>query len=375
MRGSVVLLAGVLGVGLLMGLIGTARAGDPDLAKFLLQHGRTALLKGDYDDALTKLRKARVEDPTLIEATYVIALVLERKKEPTKAVLEYRAFQLGAEAAQRDAKLSKKMSKFLKKAMGRLKALDAGNTEINKAQAAFATGLCISARAMASTDAGLAIRMLKVARAAAPDHNDARNMLDEMASGFIPLASVFDSVHDWQDVIKSSMLGKNPGWTYQGTKIAVTTLGGSLIRPPGGYESGPTYALTADLALKDKPSLQKTMTAGLLFGIAKDEGFAAIILQDEGKKDRLALSAMSLSPPKDRPLKIVNLPKWTGGTTHRVSVLVEGKRIRLFFDNELAIDHKVSGRDDLGGTIGVSFQNTTLDIKQFRVGKVVGGAK
>lgn len=375
MMGSVSLRSMAVVGCLLLGFMGSARAGDPDLAKFLLQHGQAALSKGEYDDALTKLRKAREEDPKLIEATYVIALVLERKRDLPKAIVEYRTFKLSAEAAEREGALSKRLAKILKKALVRLKALDAGNTALNKVQAAFADRMCVAARAVAARDPSLTHRMLKVARGAAPDHPETRNLLDEMESGFTPLPSEFDGVHDWLDLIKGKMFGTNEGWTYTDTKIAISALRGSVARPPGGYESGPRYAITADFGLREIPSLEKTTTAGLLFGLVDGQGFGAMLFHDEGKSDRLALVMVSLNPPKDRPLEVVDIPTWTLDKTHRVSVLVQGAKVKVYFDNVLAISLKVPGHKDLNGTIGVSLQNTTLDIKQFRVGKVVGGAK
>ncbi len=354
---------------------GSSEAGDPDLAEFLLTHGRTAISRGEYDDALTKLHKARSEDETLIEATYLIATVHERKKALAKAVAEYRAFQRLAEAAQREGKLSKSLAKLLSKATGRLKALDAGNTAIDRAQAAFVDKLCLTARTMAATDPNLAIRVLKVARLAAPDHNDARNMLAEMASGAIPLPAAFDRVHDWQDLIKSSLLGTGPAWTYKEGLISVAASGGTLIRPPGGFDSGRAYAYSVDLILMKIPSTERTMSVGLIFAIAKDEGFGFMLFHDEGKDDRVALTSVSLKPPKDRVMKVLKMAKWEPGVRHRLSVLVDGPNIQLFLDNELAIKHKASGRDDLSGTIGISHQNVHLDMRQLRVGSIPKGSK
>jgi hypothetical protein len=68
---------------------------------------------------------------------------------------------------------------------------------------------------------------------------------------------------------------------------------GASARPPSGYKTGPAYVHAADFALEARPAPGVTSTPGLLFGLAPDDGFGALLMHDEGKKDRVALAAVS----------------------------------------------------------------------------------
>src|SRR5262245_28119023 len=90
-RGVALVATASLLLSLLLGL-GRVHAADPELARFLLQGGKDDLAKGNAADALTKLTKAREEDPSLAEVAYWMGAALEARGNVPAAVEEYRTF-------------------------------------------------------------------------------------------------------------------------------------------------------------------------------------------------------------------------------------------------------------------------------------------
>src|SRR5689334_17443934 len=80
-------------------LLRQAQAGDKEMARFLLDSGKKAVEKKQWDDAITKLQRARVEDASLIETGYWIAFAYDKKGTANEALKAYRAFRQDVRSA------------------------------------------------------------------------------------------------------------------------------------------------------------------------------------------------------------------------------------------------------------------------------------
>ena len=358
---------------LILGLAGHASAGDPELAAFLLKHGRIAISKGDHADALTKLQKARLEDPSLIEATYWIAVAHEKSRDKRQAVHEYRAFCRSAEPQERGGALGKDLAKLLRKAKSRLRSLDAANLEIDKAQAAFADDLCEMARTLPEGDDSLMVRVLTVIERAWPEHREAMDLLAEFRRASVPSPGVFGRVTEWHDLIKNGLFGKNDDWTYGKRRIDVSSGQGSVCLPPSAFDSGPSYVYTASMTLGPRVDENRTMVTGLMFALVNGHGFCALLLHNQGRKDRVALAEAAIDPPRNRPIKVVDMDPWLPEQTRRLSVVVEGNTIQVFLGTKPVIEHEVSDLQTLRGGIAVTHQNIRMQFGQIRIGALAGG--
>lgn len=104
-----------------------ARA-DEEVAKFLLEQAKKSISLRRYDEAVTKLERARTEDPALLEASYLLGQVFEKMKQPGKALGAYRTFRDAC--AKKGAALDKKIARLLARAEKRIATLGKGEREL-----------------------------------------------------------------------------------------------------------------------------------------------------------------------------------------------------------------------------------------------------
>jgi tetratricopeptide (TPR) repeat protein len=108
----------------------TVVAGDAVVARTLLQNGKKAVTYRKYDEAVTLLRKALVEDPDLAEAAYWIGVALDRSKDDLGALAAYRDFL--AILDRKGAAATPEEKKLRGTAQRRVDALAAGEKEFRK---------------------------------------------------------------------------------------------------------------------------------------------------------------------------------------------------------------------------------------------------
>ena len=347
-----------------------AWAGDAELAKFLLDHGRKALDKGDEEDALTKLEKARVEDPTLHEATYWIGATHEKLDNRARAVEEYRTYVEALESEANARKLSRDESSLLKKARSRLDTLDAANRAVEKSNLAFIDKLIDFAAGAKKKDPELAIRALRIALDLVPGHADAANALSELQGPTSTGSPVLEGFDDTWDLIKSVGFGVNDGWTYDkgDPKLTISKgVPGSLSRSLNRFDSGSQFGFEADVSFLKQARTDKTPVCGIGFGFRTSTGFMLLLIPD----------ALSLEEAQERgfkPLARTKVAAWAPGDRRLVGIRVEGRRVRIFLNGEQVLEHTLE--EEPGGDLGMFYENIDyrLDRLMFaRPGK--GGGK
>jgi hypothetical protein len=346
-----------------------AGAGDRDLAQFLLKHGRESLDKGDAADALSKLEKARIEDPGLIEATYWVALANEKGGNLARAIVEYRTYVDLAAAKEAGAGLSRDEGSLLKKARSRLDTLDAGTREIERSNDAFAAKVLALAKPLVEKDPALAERALRVLVGVCPGHAEALRLLAQAAPAEAEGEGVLAGLPDRWDLLKSHAFGKNDGWVYGDDTLDVTAPKGEMVMTPGGYDSGPIYAMEARLDFGGALNPGKSAVVGLAFGVSGGEAIALLLPAGQVTLERAAKGGfVRLGGKATTP--------WQSGVPRTLAVRVEGLTVRAYLDGELVVEHVVEKRADLAGDIGLFHENCKVRYTRImfaRPGK--GGAK
>jgi hypothetical protein len=342
-----------------------AFAGDAEVAKFLLKSGREDLDKGKPNDALTKLEKARTEDPSLIEASYWIGAVHEAKKDPLRALAEYRSFLRGLEAAMRDGTATKELLALEKKARTRVAALDAAGGEISKANAALAQQLMAFATAQVGKDDALAERALRALLRVVPEHAEAAAVLarvtGETSSAQDPLAAV----KEWWDLIASRGFGVNDGWTYGGGEILIDPPShvGKGVLGPAPIVSGPSFVIESEFTLEGIKLATKLPSAGVTFGTIKGSGYGVTIF-----KERLILQKVGRTGLAE--IEAVPMSEYRVGDRHRLVIAVERQRVRAYINGRVRIDRRITDRPHYAGEIGIKHENATLRFHRLRWGNL-----
>jgi len=344
-------------------------AGDPDLAKFLLQAGKDALAKGNAVDALTKLEKARDEDPTLLEVAYWMGAALEARGDTPGAVESYRTF-LGGLAAAGPTEASKEVLALQKKAQARVDALDAARREVERAHEAFAAQVFALAERVAETDAHLAERALRLLLAVQPDNAKARDLLAVVAStaGAAPTSAALRGLPEVWDLIASHGLGSSDDWTYGATTLEVRQGKGALHRTPSGYDSGPTYAMEVEMELQGQPLADRVSVAGLSFGWGTDDGYTLILVNSQ-------LELGTIGRRGKMQLERVPAPPWKAGKRRTLAVRVEGRRLTGYLDGKPLISKEFDVDEPLGGDVGLIFENVNVTVHRLVLARPTEGAK
>jgi len=348
-----------------------ALAGDPELAKFLLQAGKDALAKGNAADALTKLEKAREEDPTLLDLTYWIGAALEARGDTPGAVESYRAY-LGGLGVAGAAEPSKEALVLQKKAQARIDVLDAARRDIERAHEAFAAQVFALAERVAETDANLAERALRLLLAVNPENAKARDLLAVVAtgtgSGAAPTSAALRGLPEVLDLIASHGLGKSDDWTYGTSTLEVRQGKGAIHRTPDGYDSGPTYAMETEMELHSATLADRVSVAGLSFGWGADDGYTLILVNSE-------LQLGTVGKRGKMQLERVPVPGWQTGKRRTVAVRVEGRRVTGYVDGRPLIKKEFDVGTPLGGDVGLIFENVNLTVHRLVLARLTAGAK
>jgi hypothetical protein len=347
--------AAALGCALLLAALPSAVAGDPALAKFLLQHGKEALQKGDAAGALSKFEKAREEDPELVEVVYWQGAAREARNDPAGAIADYRAF---VEQISKQETPAKDLLALQKKAQARLLVLDAARVEIDKAHATFGDQMVELARSKRETNPDLAVRALKLVLAVHPDHAEAARLLAELVGDVPGKGTLLAGLGKEWDLIASHGMGMNDGWTYGAGRLDLRVGKGALIIVPAEYDSGPTYAVEAVIERAAPPQPGGTTVFGMVFGWVAKNGFALMLVDN-----RMLIETFAASNHSGLAEKAI--PPWSPGERRKITARVRGTRIEAFMDDKKMLDVQAPGRSHLAGNIGVVNENVQLTLHRF----------
>jgi hypothetical protein len=388
-----------LGFALAVVLAPGARAGDAELAKFLLKGGKDDLAKKQYEQAATKLERAEKEDPELLEAVYWLAVVAERKGDVPGSLTQYRRF-CAAVLAKKGA--TKEEAALQKKAQERLSALAAGETERRKLDDGFVEALMGFARANFVRDPAITGEALRMVLELRPEHEEARRLVEKIgvtgvrptpepskpeekkpegdepeeeeapnkpASPAEPMTPSSKLVKKWTEYTDGVVMGKNTGWTYANGMLTIEKPGGSMTRAPRALTAGAKYVVEMEARIVERIAGEKKPTLGFMFAYARpagathddasfyfhlfDEGSAILHRNQDGGRDDVY--RVDLKPP--------GFGKW-----HRLAVVVQGTKMEMWVDGKKVTDYSAQGRDDLVGEVGIFHQACKAEIRRLRCG-------
>lgn len=349
----------------LLAIVAPAYAGDAEVAKFLLKSGREDLDKGKVNDALTKLEKARAEDPGLLEASFWIGAAHDQKKDAARALTEYRAFLTGLQDAMRGGSATKELLALEKRARTRVAALDAAGSDMAKANTAWAQQLYAFASGQVGKDDTLAERALRALLRVVPDHAEASALLAKVTGQASGEDDPLAAVKEWWNLISSRAFGVNDAWEYRGGEI--------LINPPAGpgkavfgttpVVTGPSFAFEAEFTLDGIHVPTKVPAAGLTFGTIKGSGYGVTVLRERILLQKVGRTGLA-------EIESVPVPEWRVGARHKLAIVVERQRVRAYLDDKLLLDRRINDRAHYAGEVGVAYENVRVRFHVLRFGNL-----
>jgi tetratricopeptide (TPR) repeat protein len=341
----------------------SAGAEDSALAKFLLEGGRKDLEKKQYDDALTKLEKAAVEDPKLLEARYWIAVANERKGDVPKAVAAYRAFRDACAAATPPP--DKELAKLLKATEARLTVLAAAEVELQKLNEAFVAKALAFAKGNYVRDPVLATRALQDVLLLAPGHAEATALLEKLTGlgttkKSNPDGGPYKDVAQWDDFLRTKFLGTNAGWEYTEDLLKIDKKGGSFVWPRREYTAPKAYVVELEAQIVE--AYPSKSCFGIGFGKKGEDSWYALHL---GKTE---VVLWRVDGPSHKDLLTITREPLEIGTWNRLALVVDGLKLEGFLNDKKVLSFEVTDRDNLGGPIGIWYQDSRFEIRRFRAG-------
>jgi len=369
----------VRGVGLILltllaGVAGGNRAdADEEVARFLLSGAKKAISVRKYDEAVVKLERARTEDPGLLEVAYVLGQVYEKKKEPGKALGAYRAFRDGCRS--NGAQLDAKTARLLKLAERRIATLGKGEVELEKLQRIFGNAVTGFAMRMHATDPDIAVDALRRVLAVAPEHGAARKLLDELvgsddmttSGGDIdPKAVPIAGIKIWVDLLRQRAIPAGKETSYQSKVLTIDSEGGTIYWTDPFKRAPETFVYEMDFRFV------KDYSNGYLVGLAfahDDE-----VARGGGKEFVMAFAQKSqativhASDDKNHEIAQTATKANKFGIWKRLTVAVEGRKVRVLLDGKQILNTSVPGRKKLSGPIGIFHQRCVAEIRMLRLG-------
>ncbi len=369
--GSIV---GFLALALLAGFTSGLRAhADGDVAAFLLEQAKKAIAVRKYDEAVTKLERARTEDPELFEASYLLGQVLEKRKEPAKALAAFRVFRDACTAP--GATLDKKTARLLKRARKRIAILGKGEVALEKLQAAFSDAVVRFARRMQVRDTDIAIDGLRRVLSVLPGDEDARALLATLTGSEDPAAPHGDTdpkaapiagIKVWRDLLAKRGIPPGQTTSYKRKVLTIDSEGGTI------YWTDPTTDAPGTYVYEMEFRFLKEYANGYLLGLAfgDDEAVArngsTECVMAFAEKTLVTLIHASGGQNIDVG-RAVRKPT-PMGTWMRLTVAVQGRKVRVFLDGEQVLHRSVPGRKTLNGRIGVFHQRCAAEVRTLRLG-------
>ena len=356
---------------LLAGLSDAAPAGaDEEVARFLLGQAKKALSTRKFDEAVTKLERAREEDPDLLEAAYVLGQVYEKKKEPAKALGAYRAFRDGCRI--KGAELDVKLARLLKRASKRIAVLGKGEVALEKLQRAFCGNLLKFATRQQKEDPDIAVDALRRVLAVAPEHAAARTLLDELVGaddattsdgGVDPRTVPIRGIKVWDDLLVHRAIPAGKRTSYKGKVLTIDNQGGTIYWTDPYKRAPETFVYEMEFRfVKDHAN---GYLLGLAFGLDRESGGEDFVMAFAQRSQATIVHA---SNGKQIDIAETATKPNGYGVWKRFTVAVEGRKVRVRLDGKQILNASVPGRKQLSGPIGIFHQRCAAEIRMLRLG-------
>jgi len=349
-------------------------AGDEEVAQFLLGQAKKAISMRQFDEAIQKLERARAEDPKLVEASYLLGQVFEKTKEPGKALGAYRACRDAGAALGEE--LDRKAAGLVKKAEKRIQVLGKGEAEFDKAQDAFAKELTAFATRMQGEDPDIAIDALRRVLAVAPAHKPAADLLAHLtgvddltdASGDVdPMVSPIPGVTEWRDMLKTRDIPPSGEKSYSRRVLTLDQEDGSVFWTGGPTKAPETFVYDMEFRFV------KEHARGYLLGFAFARDETAERRQGGNEfvtafAQKTLVNLVQATGGKNNDVAETAIDPLAMGTWHRLTVAVEGRKVRLLLDGKKLLTSSIPGRKSLDGPVGLFHQRCVCEIRVLRLG-------
>ena len=341
-------------------LVVGAHAGDPVMARSHVESAKDAIEQKKYDTALALLTKARAEDAELLDVTYWEALAQEKRGDAAAALRAYRTFRDAAGIAQARAALTKELDGLLKKAQARVAALAPGEAEEARLRSGLAGELLGIVKSKEAKDRAAAAIAVEALLRAYPDHAEARQALARLTvlplrQGEFPLPAPLQAIGTWNDMIANTPFGSIAEWTYVEPGLRVE---GS--RCVGAAEP---LLVKDDCAFDLELRLVATKSADWHAGWRLNERPAA--LNCGFREGTAAMSTGVEGGRTAQPVEARKVAELVPGVWHRLSVLVEQKKVHMWVDGGKPIVHAWPALTP-NTELALDWHDCTFEMRTFR---------
>lgn len=333
------------------------------MARTLLEGGRKAISARKYDDALSVLRKALVEDPHLVEAAYWIAVAHEKGGDDSAALPAYREFLSLLE--KKSAGPSPEEKKLQPLAEKRVEALSVGEKEFEKIEDKYISDLLDFARDRFVRDPGVAVRALDLVLAIRPKYPAAVALKEKIAGkgGEQAAAGAFADVAQWRDLIADRTIIPVPGrYTYTGETLTADMRDPHLTWPRNVIDMGSNFAYEIEFRVLE--AYEAGWSVGLAFANSK-EGYYKAMVEQAVLTLRAGKHGANGSDVKAAPLQNLDPAAW-----HRLGVVVRGNSVQVWFEGRKVIEERIPSRPELTGEMGVGLVGCRTEWRVFRAGRL-----
>ncbi len=353
--------------GLVIGALAAfSRAGDPDVADFLLKKAEKALRAKDYESAASDFRRARDEYTPLPLASYGLGVALEKLERESEAIAAYRQCvaevdEASAPAAQRRA--ARRASSALRRLRRRYKDLD-------RATQAFLKELTKFVREHKKSDPKWARTACETILRIEPSHREARRVLDELVSSKPKPQKKKDedkpkTEKGWGsplvegDDLPGWSPGIRPPWTCRDRLITVDAERGSGdinwmddVTMKGRFEFRAEARVVRDGGRK--------RTYGIFLGNGKDRWHGVLIQDDD------AVVLVEFAPGGTSFLKDATPRGFKPAQWHKFRIVVDRGDLSVFLDGARVLQHAADDRNAFRGKLGLFAQKGRFEFRNLR---------
>jgi hypothetical protein len=355
---------GLLIAGLL--LVSLARAGDPEVAAFLLKKAEKALRAKDYESAANDFRRAREEHTPLPAAAYGLGQALEKLGRESDALAAYRQCVAEAEGMDEpgfeERRAARRSASAIRRLRRRYEALD-------KATRAFVEDLLRFAKEYEKKAPHWAQRACETILRLDPSHHQAKVLLGKLqrksepkpetkpkpAKGWgSPLVEA-DDLPRWDP-------GIHPPWTCRDGLITADSEGptGNINWLDSVSMEG-RFEIRADVRVARDGGPKRTY--GFFLGDGKQR-WHGVLVEDDNGVVLIEMAGGGNSLLKDATPRGFDPAKW-----HTFRIVVDRGEIQVLLDDTRLFAHVDDNPRAFGGKFGLFSQNGRIEFRNLRWSK------
>lgn len=341
--------------------VGPVRAGDPEVAAFLVEKAEKALRAKDYESAAADFQRARREHGPLPEAAYGLGQALEELERESEAIAAYRRCVAEVEDME-DASFTQRRA--ARRASSAIRRLRRRYGELDRATASFLKDLVAFARERKDDDPRWAKKACETVLRLDPSHREARRILDGLAApepkpepeteskpaaGWgAPLVEA-DDLPGWDPGIR-------PPWTCRDRLVTVDAEGqqGKInwmdrVSMQGRFEVRAQVRVVRDGGVK--------RAYGFFLGDGKDRWHGVLIEDDD------SLVLVEVAPGGSALLKDAAPRGFTPSKWHAFRLVVDRGDLSVYLDDVRVLRHTDDNPRAFGGKFGLFAQNGRFEFK------------